>query len=296
MSEVVCDYLNATVPLAESGGLVDELRIYLAQCGAVVDQEGLWRFEGGTVRIGERGRVLTLGISGLALAGLREMGALPEFLAILADWPHRITSMDAAWDVHQDAAPVVQRLYQEANEGQHRLTRKALGHDQVLAFFSKDDRGKDTGTVYLGKKTAEVRCRVYDKRWERLSKGFDDPGPLVRYELTVTGKMGPTLRDVVEPAAMFWHFVGRSLLESPITSVHQWTGHGEGFNLPPRPETLPAQALAKRLEDNAELKELVWLAVQAGDVEVRRIVRHVQDLAAREVSDTAPDQAETSSC
>ena len=96
MSEVICDYLNVTVPLADSGGLEDELRLYLASLGATVCQVGLWSLGGGTVKLGERGRVLTLGVSGAALQELRGMGALPEFLAIIADWPHRITRLDAA--------------------------------------------------------------------------------------------------------------------------------------------------------------------------------------------------------
>jgi len=298
VSEIVCDYLNVTVPLEDSGGLADELRLYLASLGAVVSQVGLWSLGGGTVKLGERGRVLTLGLSGAALQELRGTGALPEFLSIIADWPHRITRLDAALDLYgRDAPSLLRQVYDQARAGKHRLTRKAISPGSVRCVFGPDDQGAETGTVYLGKRTAEVYAKVYDKRWERMCRGNPDPGPWVRYELTVTGKTGVTLRDVVEPAGVFWHHMGKSLLDCPPGgTIHQWKGHAEGFHLPPRPETLPYQALVRRLEDNAELRELVWLAVQAGDLGARRLVQEVQNLAQSEVQDAGLVPSSDPSC
>src|SRR5450830_1701966 len=50
-----------------------------------------------------------------------------------------------------------------------------------------------------------IWARVYDKREERVSRGFADPGPLVRVELVVSG-VGATLRDVSDPSALFYHY------------------------------------------------------------------------------------------
>ena len=85
----------------------------------------------------------------------------------------------------------------------------------------------------------------------------------LRYEVTVTGKMGPTLRDAADPTALFWHFAGGTLLPAP-DNVPAWCGHGEGFKVDRVVDLLPFQALQRRIECSPEVEDLVMLADRLG--------------------------------
>jgi hypothetical protein len=190
-----------------------------------------------------------------------------------------------AWGL--DGAAAVAQVYREARSGSHQLTRKAIAPGNVSQIMRPDDRGVDTGTVYLGTRRAEVRAKVYDKRWERLCAGSPDAGAWTRYELTVTGKMGVTLRDVAEPAGVFWHHMGRSLLECPHRPP-SWAPYAEGYELPKRTPLTPYQVLQRRMESSAELRELVHLAGLSGEVGVTSLVHKVRAIAASEAKSSDP--------
>lgn len=133
------------------------------------------------------------------------------------------------------------------------------------------------GTVYLGGRSAEVKARVYDKRQERIARGYPDPGPWLRAELTVTGAVGVSLKDVWSPAPVFWHFMASTLkgIAACPVDVPEWVPGGVGFSLPPRPVLDPVQRLARRLERSTELQDLCSLAcsVRGGAVLVYRRLR-----------------------
>lgn len=138
--------------------------------------------------------------------------------------------------------------------------------------------------------------RVYDKRNERIDRGAGDPGDWVRYELTVTSKHGPTLRDVYDPAPMFWHFAS-GVVAPPRGLVDNWTGHAAGFDLPPRPELSPMELYKRQLETSHELARLAEIADRIGpygrDVMHDLLDKHLDRLRAKREREAAQARAET---
>jgi len=261
-----CDYLNLTVPDAESGGLREALGLLLAGHGVreAFDRGHIYRLMEGTVRLGRRGQVLTIGVSGSAITVLRAAGLWGDLLSLFSEWPHRVTSLDVAYDrFDQAGADIVPGLNVLGKGGGVSLTRKGVDPRRVRMVDGLDPDGRLTGTVYLGARSAEVRCRVYDKRAERVDRGYSDPGNCVRYELTATSKVGISLRDAWDPAALFWHYMGRSLLESP-PEVPSWVPAGEGFTMPKRTPIEPYQALLRHIEVSPELDYLLELSEACG--------------------------------
>lgn len=260
-----CDYLKATIPLAESGTYSRDLGLMLAAHAEKRDENGFyWLPEGGKVRVGRYGQVLTISVTGAAVRYLRDLGQWSDFLSLLSEYPHRVTALDVAYDrFDQSGADVVPGLNELGKAGGVSLTRKSVDPRRVRMVDGLDPDGRVTGTVYLGARTAEVRCRVYDKRAERVDRGYPDPGPCVRYELTATGKVGISLRDAWDPVPLFWHYMGRSLLESP-PGVPSWVPAGEGFIMPKRTSLGPYQALHRRIELSADLDYLLEVAEACG--------------------------------
>jgi hypothetical protein len=142
-----------------------------------------------------------------------------------------------------------------------------------------DDTGKDTGTVYLGLRSAEVRGRVYDKTQERANEG-ECIGLTVRHEMTVTGKMGITLRDVAEPESCFYHFWPEVLLSRP-SGVPDWSPTEGGYSVE-RTERLPAQRLKQRVSGSADLGEIIALAQSCGPEGMRMLHRLIDERALSE--------------
>ena len=182
--------------------------------------------------------VAVISASGVVLSTLRSAGVWPAFLRVLSSDVHRLTRLDVALDVPVDAPPLLEALYSRASSGGVALTRKALDPVRhVSRWQSPDLAGRDSGTVYLGGKAAEVRARVYDKRLERVAHGFSDPGPCLRAELTVTSAMGISLKDAWEPAPVFWHFMAGALegFVARPSGVPAWVPGGDyvGFRCRP---------------------------------------------------------------
>src|SRR5574343_833015 len=101
------DYLNVTtpldnaeavrsalVPLVESLGAFEEVagegfrfyepRVVSGKCALVPD---------GMLKIKPRGKVLIVSASGAVLRRLRDRGVFPEYLAVLASFPHRVSML-----------------------------------------------------------------------------------------------------------------------------------------------------------------------------------------------------------
>ena len=133
---------------------------------------------------------------------------------------------------------VVAAVKDAALSGSLSLTRKSLQPSHCSYLGGVDVDGHETGTVYLGKKAnADVWAKVYDKRHERLSRGCEDPGSLLRVEVALQSDVGVTLRDVQRPADVFFQYAGKSLVAVP-DGFAGWQSHAEGFVLPPRPNVL----------------------------------------------------------
>ena len=282
MQPVICDFLKVTFPKEYGPEFLDSLALFLTSHFVTMLSEGYYSFEnGGGIRTGYYGQVCTLSVSGSVIEHLRSKDDYGQFLAMISDYPHRVTMIDAAYDVYDlDTGSVLRRIYSQASKGKHSLTRKALDPDRHLKkLFSPGRDGKDTGTVYLGRRgKSEVYCRVYDKRKERIDNGHPDPDRnIIRYELSVTGKMCPTLKDAFDPTRLFWHYMGRTLLQCP-KGLSDWTGHSEGYELPARLPLDPYQALLRKIEHSQELRELARIAALSGPVGCRRLKNEIDSI------------------
>jgi hypothetical protein len=267
----VCDFLGLTFPREISADVGEALAFHLATAQAHSVCPGLWHLlppvmssadaiawmkKPGTVKTGSAGPVMTLGISGIACMALRDTGVWPALLADLAAFPHRVTRLDINRDYEVDAPPLVAAVADAGFAGGLRLGRKSLSPTEVDTSLGLDARGVMSGTCYLGKTGREIRCKVYDKRKEREDRGFTDPGPLLRVELSLA-KISASLRDALDPAPLFHHY-SHAVVPCPA-DVPTWQAAGEGYFLEPRKE------------------RDYWQAVQRG---VDGISRHLKDLAA----------------
>lgn len=278
------DWISVSFPSGLSTLLLDALRpivSVLPGVSAMPYGHG-WSFpSGGLLQVRSRSSssaVSVLSASGAALSVLRDAGVFADLLRVLASDLHRVTRLDVALDLPVHAPPLLQSLYARSVRGEVSLSRKALNPARhVTRYLSPSSTGEDTGTVYLGGRSAEVKARVYDKRQECLARGLPDLGPLLRAELTVTGAVGVSLRDAWSPAAVFWHFMGSALtgIAARPVDVPEWVPGGVGFCLPPRPVLDPVQRLERRLDRSAELRDLCELAcsVKGGAVLVYRRLR-----------------------
>lgn len=267
---VFADYLTVTVPADCWFDLRGEVEPVLQSIGMAVayDTPGdvLWRAPGdsGTVKAKRMGAVVAVGASGAVLAGLRAHDLLTRYLSQLGSRPHRVTRLDASLDRREPTPPVIHRLTEAAVSADGiALSRKRVDPRHVTRLVSRTRSGEDTGTVYLGSSQAEVRMCVYDKQAERIARDLPDCGPITRYELRLKSKTGVTLRDVAEPAPVFWHYAAPDVLSRP-EGVPEWNPHAEGFVIPPRDVPLPAARLVARVQASAEAAALMRLADECG--------------------------------
>lgn len=266
---VFCDDLRVTVPEADWPASESDLRAVLDRLGAQVefkahDRTG-WRVEGGTARSQKCGRVWSFSASGRLLAGLRAASLLGGFLGALAGRPHRVTGIHCTVDRREPTPPVIERLLSVAgSENGLRISRKAVSPQAIQRYISRNAAGVDTGTIYLGKKNAEVRAAVYDKRQEMIEKGGVDVGhDLTRYELRLRSQVGATLRDAYDPAPLFWHYMAPDVLPAP-DGVRAWVSNAEGFELPAPAFSPPLERLQSRIYASDDLADMLRLAHQVG--------------------------------
>lgn len=269
MTVPFCDWLTVTTSLNNWDGLRASLSPVLDSLGlsVITDSPGhvLWRPSDapGAVVAKRLGRIWVLSCSGSVIAGLRFRGLWGAYLSCIAERSHRVTRLDASADLAIDAAPVVDRVAKRGRAGKLSLTRKGIKPQHVETQLSLRFDGVLTGTVRLGAKNADVRMMVYDKQHERLQKGFPDCGHLVRYELTLRSGTGITLRDAMEPAAVFWHYASPDFLPAP-PDAPVWVGHGSGFVMDHVSPLLPAERLRRRVQSSAEIASLMSLASEVG--------------------------------
>lgn len=255
-----CDHLAVTFHPERNP--LGSLRALLLDMGAEVLDDRTYRLGEGTVKLYRTYGVLYCSASGGALAHMRFVGCYSDWLSVLSEWPHRITRLDAALDVPLDGPDVLDALRLAYPSGVVNLGRKGLPVKLELAI--RDD-GRETGTFYVGHRSkARATARVYDKRQERRDRrGIDGP-PRTRYEVTVKQDYGSTLRDAAEPERLFWHVAAPALIDRP-DDVPDWSADwSQGWKADPRPDRLPAEVLARRLESSAELDMLAEIADEMG--------------------------------
>lgn len=256
----ICDHLSVTFhPERNPLGAV---RLFLLQLQGEPLDDKTFRLGSGTVRVQVARGVLYCSASGSALAHMREHAAFMDWLGILSEWPHRLTRLDAAYDVPVDGPVVLDALRERYASGVVKLSRKGMPVHLELGI--RPD-GRETGTFYVGHRSkARVTARVYDKAWERLCRaGLTEP-PRTRYEVTVRQDYGATLRDAAEPDRLFWHVAAPALLDKP-EGVPPWSADwSQGWQADPRPELLPVEILSRRVSSSAELDLLASIADEMG--------------------------------
>jgi hypothetical protein len=213
----------------------------------------------GSVRLFETKRFHKVGISGAALLRIRELGKLDYFLSCIAEVPHSITRLDASMDTDQDGANVYahfEKLYRNP-DNYPKLSRKSVTPSYIGSRRLSD--GRLTGTVNIGGyKNTKVSARIYDKQAESLSRGVELP-PTTRYELTVRKDMNPSLRDVSDPTAIFWHYMGNTVLKRPPDTPTWESGWGGAWNMVFE-KPLVYQVVKAKIENNPELLRIFELA------------------------------------
>ena len=258
------DYLNVTVPLEFRYSLLDSLRPLLDVLGVSELEEGVFHLPNkrGVFRVNLRGKVAIFSASGGFLTVLRGTGHYDDYLAALGSFPHRVSMLHATQDYLVVNPPaVIQEVKRQAQEGLISLTRKRVDPERVKSILSLDQRGEETGTVYLGHRAnADVWAKIYDKCHEQVTRGFTDPGNVVRVEIAVQSDVGATLRDASNPLAIFFHFARRSLCAVP-SDVPEWVSHGEGYNAPASVfSATSVQRLTSIMENSLDVTRMVRLA------------------------------------
>ena len=288
---MIADYLNVTVPAHREYSVLRDLGDIAGLCGSSRESPELFIAPGGgTLKIRQqRSTWLNLSFSGAFLDRVRGCGLLSEALHSIGSDEHRVTRLDVAHDLFVESPPILRKLLAKGRRGSLRLSRKALKGKHVT-FVDRsplyETKHSRTGTVYLGsRKSHEVSARIYDKRNERIDRGFDDPGPVTRYELTVSGKLRPSLRDVFEPAPVFWNFMA-DILPKPHHSS-PWVPAGDDLRLDPLPIRDPEEVLAAKVADSPEVEHLLDLARRIGPGGLDTLVQH---LRLRDARDAAVDQ------
>lgn len=278
--EARCDFLMATVPWDRSGGTGDDV---LAAAAAVnlferPGQAGVFEAtSGGTIRIARRGQVLCLGFSGAVIQAMRKAGVYNDVLWALAEREHRVTRIDAAYDLRTGAPAVIRDLYEYGKVSGLRLGQRPA--PVSLTGWKIGVSGEETGTLYVGDRSAELRARAYDKRQERVDKGYGDPGPWLRYEVVVTGRLGISLKDAADPTALFWHYASPTLLVPPDgVEVPRWVKGGIGFDLPQRQPVEPFERLKRAVEGSETIRHLLRLADACGRHGRRALLSLIEQL------------------
>jgi len=242
-----CDYLTVTYSPDDSP--IEDVRTELILFGAILepygtDKKQTLRFVSfGTVRIESSAKFHCISFSGQSLDYLRTVGRYVSVLALLATCHHKVTRLDAAYDVAADAPPILQALIDRYPDGEASLTRKAV---KMRRDFGVRDDGLDSGTLYFGYRTkARVIAKVYDKALEALEKRCEVMPPTTRYEVTIKDGLS-TLRDAEDPTAIFWHYAAPVLLPLPSPAPPKWTSYGSllGWEYE-QPEKLPMDTLKK---------------------------------------------------
>jgi len=254
------DYLNITVPTNDNTqSIKDSVIKAMSMCACIQVSDVLWRLgEGGTVKIEDnRTKPFTLfSASGSALESLRINGQYVDYVMSFANNPHKVSKMDIAHDVSLPTPPLIKALYKRANDPDKgvSLTRKKVQPKHIRQILSKGINGVDTGTLYLGRRSAEVKLTLYDKQHEHWQRTGMDIGETSRYELSVTSKMGISLKDVMSPDALFWRFASDVL--PPPANAPEWVAGGLEYDLPAGVSLLPAESLKRRVELSGECGDL----------------------------------------
>lgn len=263
-----CDYLTVTMPASVLQSVTSSLQELFETAGMSSFDDGLtYSLDGnsGAFKLKTNPRYITLSASGGILEHFRNLNLYDQYITILNEHPHKITLLDATADYYVTYAPdVIQEFKNACNASKIVLTRKVLSPSDIQYWFGLNENGHETGTIYLGKKgTHSVRGKIYDKSFERTSKGFPSPGQTVRVELSLKADTGISLRDAHNPENVFYHYASRSLVMPPPHFIG-WQPNVTGFELPAQKDLFtPAGKILNIFKFSTELSRAFRIAVKA---------------------------------
>ena len=268
ISEPFCDFLSMTFPSAGDGApsIVQTVLLFLVELSVTEVSAGVYELGsyGGTIMSKRRGQVWVLSFTGSALRSIREGGLLKELVMLLHDVPHRVTRLDASCDYATYAPAYLGRLYYRTRRNSITLGRKVVWARDIEAHFSNNAKGERTGTLYLGGRNAEVRACVYDKQHERVSKGFPDPGELLRIEIRLRSQVECSVFDALSPERVYYHYAAPELVSLP-DSVRPWEANGQGFSLPEQQaHSTPYQRMKSLIGESVVIDQLLKLTLKEG--------------------------------
>lgn len=254
------DYANITVAKADREPLTKALQPLLDMYGCNQLFEGLHAMPGGcgTLKISDTPKVSCFSTSGQFLFNLRANQMLDEYLTVFSDFSHNVSMLHATVDYGVNAPLALQEIYKLSTSGDFHLSRKALNPNHVTKFMGLDADGMETGTVNLGyRQNYDVWAKVYDKRHERIQKGFEDCGEMLRIEIAIQTAIGATLRDISNPHDIFYQFASKSLVQAP-KGFNGWVSYAGGLFIPAKEKTLTAH-------------EQLWFIIENSD-DIRRVI------------------------
>jgi len=273
----ISDRANISVPAGRHFEVKKHVVDFSASLGGYFQTDELIRLDSGTLLITERTRFTSFSISGAFLQVLRDHKLLSQFLYPFAEGQHKLSQLHIAGDFHEDAPPVLKRLKRRAKAGNVKLTRKSIQPSSVRFIESHNytDPKVSTGMLYLGSPKAEVRAGCYDKRNERLDKGYPDYGPLLRCELRISDKMGISLKDIVEPDSCYWHYMA-DVMPRP-DGIPDWVSNDHSYRLEPPMPLEPYQLLQKGVETSPDVQRLIELSERLGPNGFQTLVRLLEN-------------------
>jgi len=262
--QAIADWLDVT--FSPTSNPRAELRLFLGNLGFTCQDYSTFRevwfppnARGALVSELKQNSFARVSASGGALQSLRDLYEFKNFLALLSDNPHRVTRLDAAYDVHRDAAAVLSDLSAKYPRELSLSRQRAMRCHYLLSARAD---GLRSGTMYVGHRSqARVTARVYDKALEALEKRGEYLPPTTRYEITFKREIA-SLWDALDPTPIFWAHAS-ALLPVP-GDAPAWTPDiGEGWSYS-RPEVLPAVRMARTVSESSDLTMLLELADALG--------------------------------
>lgn len=264
-----CDYLNVTLPADTHQAIKTQLDYLFELAGLSSYDDGVThQLDGnsGAFKIKKNSRYITLSASGGILQHFRDLGLYNEYISILTEYPLKITRLDATADFYVSYAPdVIKTIKIAAMTSKIDLTRKALDPKKdVKVFMGLNEQGDETGTVYLGnRETHSVYAKVYDKGFERQSKGFSSAAQLIRVEFTLKADTGISLRDAHNPENVFYHYASRSLV-TPPPHFTGWLPNQTGYVLPKQQDLFtPAGKILNIFKHSVDVGRAIRISVKA---------------------------------
>lgn len=264
-TEPGADWVTITVPRDNAANVDDGVKPVLDSLGCAFDDLGLAKLpKGGTVKRYSVGKVMIYSASGGACTAMRAYRQFDEFIRSFIGESPKVTLLHATLDKLVYAPPVIQQVWLDVREGRIQLSRKRVKAQDCKYYKGVTARGDESGTVYVQKKTARVQCVVYDKQHEIECRGEQDPGPQLRYELHLAKVPGVTLRDVINPAGVFWNYMPTELLPTPANAP-RWVPFDEERVLPPSVRREAAARLHNLVWESPDARRMLELAQEVGE-------------------------------